>query len=190
VAENDVVPGAPWSRESLTAGAIIWIWISPGDSLVVPAGDVFVAGDCVLVAGGVVVVNEGSGLGGGSPQAGAAATHNVAKATAFAITSAITAAFRERTRDRAPLMPSPLAVTILAILVRSEQSDASSPVLRFATFFLVSSVTISSGSRATHQRRDHQRLREIRSATAQLVQNTVTSTVGLTGKSVPAGLPG
>ena len=65
-----------------------------GDSLVVPAGDLFVAGDCVLVAGVGVVVN---GLGGGSPQAGAAATHNVAKATAFAITSAAITALRERT---------------------------------------------------------------------------------------------
>jgi hypothetical protein len=124
----------------VTAGAIICFWISPGDALVVTAGELFVAGDCVLVAGGGVVVNEGTGLGGGSPHAGAAATHNVANTTAFAITSAITAALRERTRDRAPLMPSPLAVTILAILVRSEQSDASSWVLRFVTFFVVSSV--------------------------------------------------
>jgi hypothetical protein len=42
--------------------------------------------------GGGVVVSDGSGFGGGSPQAGAAATHNIANAAAFATTSAITTA--------------------------------------------------------------------------------------------------
>jgi hypothetical protein len=159
VAEN-LVPGAPRSLESLTAGAVNWR--ACGDLLVVTAGDGLNAGTDGMITtgdlfgtGGGVVVNGGSGPGGGSPQAGAAATHNVANATAFAITRAITAALRERRRDRAHPMPSPLAVWILAILARSEHSDASSPLLKFVTFFLVSSVTISSG--------------EIRSATAQLV---------------------
>jgi hypothetical protein len=114
-------------------------------------------GDLFGTEGGVVV-KEGSGLGGGSPQAGAAATHKVANATAFAISSATTAALRERRRDRARLMPSPLAVSILAILVRSEHSDVSSPLLKFVTFFLVSSVTISSEARGTHQRGDHEQI--------------------------------
>jgi hypothetical protein len=141
VAEN-VVAGAPWSPERLTAGAIIWV--SPGELPVVTAGDLLVAGAVGIITtgdlfgtGGGVVVNEGSGVGGGSPQAGAAATHNVANATAVAITSATTAALRERRRDRAHLMPSPLTVSTLAILVRSEHSDASSPLLKFVTFFQI-----------------------------------------------------
>jgi len=85
----------------------------------------------VVGVGGRVVVSDGSGFGGGSPQAGAAATHNIANAAAFATTSAITAALRERRRDHADLMPSPLAVSMLAILVRSEHSDVSSPLLKF-----------------------------------------------------------
>ena len=120
--------------ESFRAGATDWR--ASGDLLVVTAGDGPIAGALGMITtgdlfgtGGGVVVNEGSGLGGGSPHAGAAATHNVAKATAFAITSAITAALRERRRDRAHPMPSPLTVAILAILVRSEHSDASSPLL-------------------------------------------------------------
>jgi hypothetical protein len=55
-------------------------------------------------------------------------------------------------------MASPLAVPILAILVRSEHSDVSSPLPEFVTYYLVSSVTISSGSRATHQRGDHEQI--------------------------------
>lgn len=80
-------------------------------------------------------------------------------------------------------MASPLAVPILAILVRSEHSNVSSSLLKFATFYLISSVTISSGSRATHQRGDHEQianeLRKIRSATEQLAPNTVKTTAGL-----------
>lgn len=89
----------PWALR--IAGAIVWR--SSGDLLVVTTGDRPTAGaDGMITTGGLfgtgggVVVNEGSGLGGGSPQAGAAATHNVANATAFAITSTITAALRER----------------------------------------------------------------------------------------------
>jgi hypothetical protein len=90
----------PWALR--IAGAIGWR--SSGDLLVVTTGDRPTAGADGMITtgdlfgtGGGVVVNEGSGLGGGSPQAGAAAAHNVANATAFAIISTITEAVRERT---------------------------------------------------------------------------------------------
>jgi hypothetical protein len=89
----------PWALR--ITGAIVWR--SSGDLLVVTTGDrptagadgMITTGDLFGTAGGVAI-NEGSGLGGVSPQAGAAATHNVAKAMAFAITSTITAPLRER----------------------------------------------------------------------------------------------